>query len=222
MLDSILPLSIKVRDAIVDDTLRLWIAFDAGIWLWVDIAGYVEAQASPLSTPLIASQKGMDLELSPELLLPLPLLLQSGMSGLEVGICICCIRRSFEFWYRPLRLTGRLSGKQKQRNIHQLAEALGVATVEIEQAACAHVVPLAVFLRRLNDLCNLIAVSSPSAANVFHASWKPIATDAESPTLWQAITRGQIGLAEQVIVGQAMRRALHTSQPISTVHRQLG
>ncbi|AFD28094.1 hypothetical protein DGo_PD0020 (plasmid) [Deinococcus gobiensis I-0] len=206
MSDPVLFSSLTVRQAVVDDTQRLWIAFEEGFWLWVDLAGYLENQAVTSLPPYNATQEGMDLRLSPQSQLSLPLLFQPTQAGLEQGICVCAIRRSKESWYRPLRLTGVVSRRRSKPSVHLLTRGLTLSADELRQAAQAHAISVPSFLYRLDDLCHLLEGSRLSVSNVFHAPWQLTSAQVGYPTLWAAILNGQIGLVEQVIVAKANRK----------------
>ena len=198
--------SLTVRQSVVDDTQRLWIAFEEGLWLWVDLAGYLENRAVTSLLPYSPVQEGMELRLSPQIQLSLPLLFQSTQAGLEQGIYVCAIRRSKESWYRPLHLTGVVSRRRSRPSVALLARGLASSVAELEQAAQAHAISMPSFLHRLDDLHHLLEGSRLSVINVFHAPWQLTSAQMGYPTLWAAILNGQIGLVEQMIVGKARWR----------------
>lgn len=192
-----------VSQAVVDDTFRLWIAFEDGVWLWVDLAGYLDNYEMVELPPFVAVQDGLNLWLTPHIELPLPLLFWSEEAALEQGIYVCAVRKSFESWYRPLSLTQAVRATYEPDPYIWLTKLLSVNPADLHQAACAHAVNLPTFIRRLADLCVLLQNTGWSAAEVLQAPQLFLQGPRGPLTLWDAIARGQIGLAEQVVVAKA-------------------
>lgn len=209
MPDLVLSTKMTVRQAVVDDTQRLWIAFTDGVWLWVDLAGYLDDYGSSEPLPYRPTQHGLNLRLTPDIVLPLPVLFWPREVALQRGIYVCAARQSWESWYRPLHLTQRVHRTQHHHSTHWLAHQLLVTPEQLQQAASAHAVPLRTFLRRLTDLHALLQHAGWPAAEVLQAPQRQLQASRGAMTLWNAIARGQIGLAEQLLVAQAERAAPH-------------
>lgn len=192
-----------VRQAVVDDTLRLWVAFEDGVWLWVDLAGYLDNYEVVKLPPFAAMQDGLGLWLTPHIELPLPLLFWSEEAALEQGVYVCAVSQSFESWYRPLYLTQAVKATYEPDPVVWLTKLLSVNPADLQQAASAHAVNLPTFIRRLADLCVLLQSTGWSAAEVLQVPQRFLQGPRGPLTLWDAIARGQIGLAEQVVVAKA-------------------
>lgn len=203
MADLVFPATMTVSQAVVDDTLRLWIAFEDDVWLWVDLAGYLENCEVVKRPPFVPVQDGLSLWVTPHIELPLPLLFLSEEAAIEQGICVCAISRSSESWYRPLSLTQTVRATYESDPYVWLMQLLSVNPADLHQAACAHAVNLPTFIRRLADLCVLLQNTGWSAAEVLQAPQLFLQGSRGPLTLWDVIARGQIGLAEQVVVAKA-------------------
>ncbi|MHA0048377.1 hypothetical protein [Deinococcus sp. PEB2-67] len=197
-----------VRQAVVDDTERLWISFADGRWLWVDLAGFLEDHRAIYPPPFLALQDGLDLWLTPDINLPLPLLFWPREQALEHGVYVCAASRSFIAWYRPLCLTRGVSLIQIDRPVQWLERLLRVSPEEIQQAASTHGVGMPVFSRRLADLCLVLQEAGWSAREILKSPQALLKHDG-ALTLWHIIVQGKIGLAEQLATAKANRPATH-------------
>lgn len=200
-----------VREAVVDDTQRLWIAFADGIWLWVDLAGYLDNYETVGPLPLLPLQDGLDLWLTPDIELPLPLLFWPREAALERGVYVCAASQSFTSWYRPLHLTRSVGFTQPHRPAEWLEGLLRVTPEELQQAASAHIVSLPIFVRRLADLCTFLQNAGQQVAEVLQSPQPFLQRPGSAVTLWSVIGRGQIGLAEQLTVAKVWQTVVQPS-----------
>ena len=184
-----------VTTAVLDDTQHLWIAFLDRSWLWADLAGYLKDQGqrpSVVHPPLRGVQEGPELQFGSQLQLPLALLTTRHHEAMGRGVLVRARRRTPGTWYCPLHLTGTVTAPHRPTLPGPLA-----AHPALDLAVRAHLVSREAFIRRLSDLCALIAASGRPVAATLLAPWPLEQRDLSTP--WDALTYGQIGLVEQVL-----------------------
>lgn len=130
--------STEARQAVLDDTLRLWLSYADGWWSWIDMAGYLEERgiltASALQ-PRLEGDHDQSLVFAPDIRLPVSLLRSNSRAAHQLGIVLLATTRDKRAWFRPLVLYGVTSPRRRPLSITTLATVLQVDPEQIHMAA---------------------------------------------------------------------------------------